>query len=838
MMRRSQVVSLALALACAGEPASAKDHGDPAATPSQAAGKAMGGASAGAGGRAAAGPLVAPSTTPPPAGTAALAPDAVAPYYEGDTPLGRAAAAFAIEDWAAARDGFAGALAAPDAPEGGPERARLVYLLARCDAALGNWKDAAAGFDAAAPDLPLLADYIAYDAARAWYNAKDLDKAEARAKAVHKGAVREPDARLVVADVVRTRGSAREIAAVYQAYLDDFPRGPRRPEARFRLAEANEALGKAVPEALTLYRQITIEAPTGPWAKPAQEKVDALVKTLPKKQRKKWLTLTAQEHMTRGKEYFDNMDNPESEAEFHAARTAPGVTPDLLCEALYHEAQSVWKRRQRARAAKVFDEAIAACAKTKNVDLQVRSAYQGGRSWAAGSDSEEAIRAAIDRYARVEKEHPEHSFADDARLRRAENWARLPASPENDKTITELLSTLPELYPNGDMRGEALWRLAWREYRADRCVEAIAWLDKAIATIPRDYNWWGEGQPYYWKGRCLVKLGKPDEAMAVWAEGVKKYPLSYYSLLSLNRMRERDPRQFEAVMAEVAKTPPGWKAGTPQFTFAPRAVYAEPGFQRAVELLKMGLGDEAQAELARLGLKGPGDRKQVTDPDKAELLWATALLYDRAGRYDLSHWIARWSVLDYKDGWPTAANRARWEIAYPRAWWHLLDAAAKQQGYPTALLIAHVREESAFTPTLESWANAIGLTQMIKPTAERFGKELGFPMTRENLRDPVKNVAVGSRFLAYLWKIFETRVSLTVPAYNAGEGAVWRWLCERGDWAVDEFAEAIPHDEARNYSKRVLNSYFVYSYLADGSVPVIPNDIPPGVINQKKCGKR
>ena len=69
---------------------------------------------------------------------------------------------------------------------------------------------------------------------------------------------------------------------------------------------------------------------------------------------------------------------------------------------------------------------------------------------------------------------------------------------------------------------------------------------------------------------------------------------------------------------------------------------------------------------------------------------------------------------------------------------------------------------------------------------------------------------------------------------------MWKWLCERGDWPLDEFAEQIPYDETRNYSKRVLNSYFIYQYLSDGTVPVMPNDIPSHVINAKKCsgGKR
>jgi soluble lytic murein transglycosylase len=626
------------------------------------------------------------------------------------------------------------------------------------------------------------------------------------------------------------------VAAAYEAYLADFPTGPRRAEAAFHLGEAYEALGRAVPDALNAYRGVTIRSPIDEWGARAQERFDALIKKVPKRQRARFTTLTAAEHMTRGKVLFDGMRNPQSEAEYAAALTAPGLDAHMKCEAMYQQASSVFKQRQRMRSAPVFEATVDACAATDDVDMQMKAIYQVGRAYQyADAGDEASIRKSIAAFARAEKWHPEHSFADDSRLRQAEGWAKLPRTTETDAQITELLSKIPTLYPNGDMRGEALWRLAWRDWKDGKYEAAIGWLDQQMASVPRDYNWWGEGQAQYWKGRALDKLGRRAEALASYQEGVRRYPLAYYSLLALNRLREGWPREFAALVAELKQPPAGWKRGTPPFTFKPRAVFAEPGFQRAVELVRLGLGDDAQAELARLGLRVPDGRKQVTDPDRAEELWATALLYDRAGQYDKSHWIARWSVLDYKDAWPTEANRARWDIAYPKAWWGILDPAAKQQGYPTELLIAFVREESAFDPILESFANAIGLTQMINSTATRFGKELGFPMTRENLRDPVKNVAVGSRFLAFLWKTFDTRITLLVPSYNAGEGATWRWLCERGTWAADEFNEAIPHDEARNYSKRVINSYFVYSYLKDGTIPVIPNDIPPALINTKRC---
>ena len=136
-----------------------------------------------------------------------------------------------------------------------------------------------------------------------------------------------------------------------------------------------------------------------------------------------------------------------------------------------------------------------------------------------------------------------------------------------------------------------------------------------------------------------------------------------------------------------------------------------------MELLRLGLGEPAEHELKKLGLTTPGDRKRVDDPDKLEKLWAMAFLYDRAGRYATSIWPTRWHTLDYLRAWPVGANRAKWLIAYPKAYWALLTKYAKINNVPIAMQIGIVREESGFDPLDESYANAIGLTQMIPSTA-------------------------------------------------------------------------------------------------------------------------
>jgi hypothetical protein len=55
-------------------------------------------------------------------------------------------------------------------------------------------------------------------------------------------------------------------------------------------------------------------------------------------------------------------------------------------------------------------------------------------------------------------------------------------------------------------------------------------------------------------------------------------------------------------------------------------------------------------------------------------------------------------------------------------------------------------------------------------------------------------------------------------------------LRARGTWDADEFVEGIIDDQARNYTKRVLGSFFTYTWLYDHEVPVIPNTIPKALL--------
>ena len=750
--------------------------------------------------------------------------EAMATPHFRDGVAGKAEKRFALQDYAGARTAFAEHLESLP-KDAAADRARASMMIAMCDERLGAAADAAAGFAAAVDALPLLADFAHYHAAWNYYHARDIDRSGEHARAVAETSRHRAEADLLIGDILRARGDSEAMAAHYEAYLAGRKRGPRLAEATFRLAQAYEQTGKT-GEALARYRRITIFDPLTPWAERAQERLDELAKALDREGRAALETLTADEYIERGFVYYHAMRNLESEADFAAALSASGLTDDSACEAAYYRADSWWKERNRTKAAPLFDEAIALCAKTDNTELRVKAAYQAGRSYARLDEREKSAA----RYAAVEAF--DHSYADDARMRQAEEYEDLG----DDEKVTELLSTLPDKYPDGDMRAEATWRLAWRAYKNKDYDESIRWLKKQIEIMPIDNRWYGEGQAQYWLGRAYGKLGKTDASIAAYKDCIRLYPLSYYTLIALNRLRESHPTELAAIVDEIELPPDDYDASKPAFEFAPRALYGEDDFLRGIELLKLGLGDDAGLELARAGLTIPSGRDEVTDPDEIDKVWAIAWLYDRAGRYDLSHWVTRWHVLGYKRAWPVGHNRARWSIAYPLAYTHLIEAASAEHGYPWALQMAIMREESAFDPLRESYANAIGLTQMIFPTARRFGKGTGIAITRENLRDPQKNVTIGSRFLAFLHQSFEGRPGLMIPSYNAGEGATWKWMWQRHspEWERDEWEEEIPGDQARNYTKRVLASYFVYSYMKDGTIPEMKQDVPLRLVPERK----
>lgn len=127
----------------------------------------------------------------------------------------------------------------------------------------------------------------------------------------------------------------------------------------------------------------------------------------------------------------------------------------------------------------------------------------------------------------------------------------------------------------------------------------------------------------------------------------------------------------------------------------------------------------------------------------------------------------------------------------------LLVEASTTHGIDYALLQALIATESGFNSRAVSPKGAVGLMQLIPPTAERYGVRAGKNASVEKkLTDPVINIRAGARYLSDLIKMFPGQLELALAAYNAGEGAVQR------------AGNRIPnYPETKNYVKTVMQLY-------------------------------
>jgi soluble lytic murein transglycosylase len=153
-------------------------------------------------------------------------------------------------------------------------------------------------------------------------------------------------------------------------------------------------------------------------------------------------------------------------------------------------------------------------------------------------------------------------------------------------------------------------------------------------------------------------------------------------------------------------------------------------------------------------------------------------------------------------------------IAYPDAHAGLVESASREFSVSPLLVLAIMRQESAFDDRARSTASANGLMQIIPDTATKIAKALredGFEGPQ--VTEKAVNVRFGTWYLGQLMTKFNDNPIMAIASYNAGPEAVARWLAADGEREEDEWVESIPYDQTRNYVRRVLRSVHVYRSL-------------------------
>ena len=117
----------------------------------------------------------------------------------------------------------------------------------------------------------------------------------------------------------------------------------------------------------------------------------------------------------------------------------------------------------------------------------------------------------------------------------------------------------------------------------------------------------------------------------------------------------------------------------------------------------------------------------------------------------------------------------------------IIFRAGEREGVDPRFIHAVIKQESNYHPRAQSPVGAQGLMQLMPATAKRFGSE--------DPNDETSNVDAGTKYLAWLLKRFDGDVSLTLAAYNAGEGA------------VDKYKGIPPYSETQHYVSNIVSNY-------------------------------
>jgi soluble lytic murein transglycosylase len=161
------------------------------------------------------------------------------------------------------------------------------------------------------------------------------------------------------------------------------------------------------------------------------------------------------------------------------------------------------------------------------------------------------------------------------------------------------------------------------------------------------------------------------------------------------------------------------------------------------------------------------------------------------------------------DGLP----RSMQKDVYPAGWGDIVAQQASAYGVDPLLMLALMRQESAFDPKAQSGAQAMGLTQIVPSTARNIAGKVGSDeFVLNDLFRPAVSVQFGAYFLSELLGQYHGQVFPTLAAYDAGGGNVSSWI-QRYGADPDLLVEQIPFAETQNYLRVVYENYWHYRNL-------------------------
>ena len=627
-----------------------------------------------------------------------------------------------------------------------------------CQKFLGQYGEALAEFGVLETKFETLEDYLVFWQGECFEALGQFDQAvSAYTRVLQMASLLKDSVVLRVADLHLAQGRAKEAVALYRHLLET---GRQEVRALVGLVEALEASGDATEARKARLR---------------------LVRDHPKT-RQAVVALRQMEPLKPVQECFYGGVAYAKAGKFRKAAV-------LFRQIIRNASDGNWRGRAQYELGlmyytrKDYRTAERAFQKAHRVYRVPRALFELGRcSVSLGRDLE-----AAERFQRFAQYYPSVTGA----ARALWNAAMANERRGRYRQAREIFLKLAARYPGSEFAGKARWRAGFALYKIGDYEEGGRTFLRLAKTTSKAYL---RDQGFYWAGKCYQRSGQEEEGAFWMQRAAQGFPMSYYSARA---------RAVLGVTSEVFPAVPEVDAAV-----------AEEAYEPSVYLLKGDL-------LASLGLYRLAEREYVragrAHRDNLFALGDLLQRYERIGATYQALRVSNWMVgVEQRQG--IRITLASFRRLYPTYYWGEISRTAREVDLDPNLILAIIRQESAFNEAALSSAGARGLMQVMPATGRRMARKVrmaGF--STADLWEPRTSIRLGGRHLSdhlrYFDRSKDRQLGLALSAYNAGLKAARRWSKRLPREDVDEFVESIPYRETRNYVKLVYRNYQVYSYL-------------------------
>jgi soluble lytic murein transglycosylase len=479
--------------------------------------------------------------------------------------------------------------------------------------------------------------------------------------------------------------------------------------------------------------------------------------------------LTADQWWAIAEGYYDNAEYGKASLAYARATSNPYNA--------YRLGRSLQRNRQKAAAIAAYNSVV----------QKYPSSPQAPRALIRMMDmsrSEDAIKLADLVVAKYPK------AAGEALLKKAD----LLQQQGNAQAASNAQTLLLNNYASSDAAAELSWRYAKHQARSGQMQQALSWVNRITTNEPDSET---AAEAAYWGGKWATRIGDRTTARQMFTFALTKHPYSYFAWRSASQLGWQVGDFTTARTLSLPITLPSTRLPLPTGSPALQELYA--------------LGQDRDAsdrwQFDMRGRLSKNVRETLTD----------AVM--RIGVNDNIRGIAEAESLNWLDVSP--AEQAEidtlkkqpifWQTLYPFPYYSSVSNWAGQRNLPPTLVMGLIRQESRFEAEILSRSGAVGLMQIMPDTGRWIASKQG--ISNYSLKNPEHNIEFGTWYFSYTHQEFSNNSMLAIASYNAGPGAIGRWVKSRGIGDPDEFVEQIPYDETRGYVYRVFANNWNYLRL-------------------------